>query len=59
MAGSMCKLGTFIWRATSGSTARKDLFVCPTEMEYIDGRFEQLAWLAIGSKWRSGQTRER
>ncbi len=55
----MCKLGTFIWRATSGSTARKDLFVCPTEMEYIDGRFEQLAWLAIGSKWRSGQTRER
>ncbi|MGA2678930.1 MAG: hypothetical protein ABSF37_06460 [Sedimentisphaerales bacterium] len=36
----MRNLSTLIWRATSGGTARKDLFVCPTGMEYIDRRFE-------------------
>ena len=40
MAGDMCKLGTFIWRATNEGEAREDLFVCPTGMEYIDRRFE-------------------
>ncbi|MGD0553070.1 MAG: hypothetical protein ABSB25_10530 [Sedimentisphaerales bacterium] len=40
MAGSVCKLGTFIWRATDGGEAREDLFVCTTGMEYIDRRFE-------------------
>jgi hypothetical protein len=40
VTGYMRNLSTLIWRATSGGTARKDLFVCPTGMEYIDRRFE-------------------
>jgi hypothetical protein len=59
MVGNMCELGTFIWRATDGGAAKENLFVCPAGMEYIDRQFETGNRLAIGSEWRSRQTRER
>jgi hypothetical protein len=40
MTGSACNFSKLVRRATSGGMARKDLFVCPRGMEYIDRPFE-------------------
>jgi hypothetical protein len=37
MVGKVRSFGTHIWCATNGGTAREDLFVCLTGVEYING----------------------
>lgn len=39
MTGSVYNFGDLVRRATNEGMARKYLFVCPTGVKYIDGRF--------------------
>jgi len=39
MIESTCKFGMLIRRATNGGAVREYLFVCPTGVKYMDGRF--------------------